>query len=148
MLRLPPRSTRTDTLFPYTTLFRSFLFSHGHLTHVRNPSGKIIQFDLFPITQSQNRLIAGRLNVPNQLPLLPVFIAHAPIGQIQDPPCRNQQYHHRSSDMQPTPSEQRPSGTRLMDIVYYPAKDRVLQRFTLLDRKSVVSGKSVSLRVE
>src|SRR3546814_4402765 len=23
MLRLPPRSTRTDTLFPYTTLFRS-----------------------------------------------------------------------------------------------------------------------------
>src|SRR3546814_8388955 len=26
MLRQPPRSTRTDTLFPYTTLFRSFAF--------------------------------------------------------------------------------------------------------------------------
>src|SRR3546814_2517988 len=25
MLRRPPRSTRTDTLFPFTTLFRSFL---------------------------------------------------------------------------------------------------------------------------
>src|SRR3546814_9661344 len=25
MIRLPPRSTRTDTLFPYTTLFRSTL---------------------------------------------------------------------------------------------------------------------------
>src|SRR3546814_20758715 len=25
MIRLPPRSTRTDTLFPYTTLFRSHL---------------------------------------------------------------------------------------------------------------------------
>src|SRR3546814_5164523 len=25
MLRLPPRSQRTDTLFPYTTLFRSYL---------------------------------------------------------------------------------------------------------------------------
>src|SRR3546814_13194146 len=25
MLRRPPRSTRTDTLFPYTTLFRSVL---------------------------------------------------------------------------------------------------------------------------
>src|SRR3546814_17166310 len=25
MLRRPPRSTRTDTLFPYTTLFRSWL---------------------------------------------------------------------------------------------------------------------------
>src|SRR3546814_19968514 len=27
MIRRPPRSTRTDTLFPYTTLFRSALFS-------------------------------------------------------------------------------------------------------------------------
>src|SRR3546814_12171004 len=26
MLRRPPRSTRTDTLFPYTTLFRSLYF--------------------------------------------------------------------------------------------------------------------------
>src|SRR3546814_5265516 len=38
MIRRPPRSTRTDTLFPYTTLFRSFV-SHerdGHrANHVR-----------------------------------------------------------------------------------------------------------------
>src|SRR3546814_4158490 len=27
MIRRPPRSTRTDTLFPYTTLFRSYLMS-------------------------------------------------------------------------------------------------------------------------
>src|SRR3546814_5756247 len=27
MIRRPPRSTRTDTLFPYTTLFRSPLFT-------------------------------------------------------------------------------------------------------------------------
>src|SRR3546814_18102849 len=26
MIRRPPRSTRTDTLFPYTTLFRSLYF--------------------------------------------------------------------------------------------------------------------------
>src|SRR3546814_8221664 len=33
MIRRPPRSTRTDTLFPYTTLFRS-LFTHNifHIT--------------------------------------------------------------------------------------------------------------------
>src|SRR3546814_4878334 len=30
MIRRPPRSTRTDTLFPYTTLFRS-PDSHHHL---------------------------------------------------------------------------------------------------------------------
>src|SRR3546814_19662944 len=28
MIRRPPRSTRTDTLFPYTTLFRSRCVSH------------------------------------------------------------------------------------------------------------------------
>src|SRR3546814_6739062 len=30
MIRLPPRSTRTDTLFPYTTLFRSNVESYSH----------------------------------------------------------------------------------------------------------------------
>src|SRR3546814_17509054 len=29
MIRRPPRSTRTDTLFPYTTLFRSLLIGHN-----------------------------------------------------------------------------------------------------------------------
>src|SRR3546814_3911985 len=29
MIRRPPRSTRTDTLFPYTTLFRSRRFGSG-----------------------------------------------------------------------------------------------------------------------
>src|SRR3546814_13133141 len=28
MIRRPPRSTRTDTLFPYTTLFRSVVVQH------------------------------------------------------------------------------------------------------------------------
>src|SRR3546814_4974114 len=31
MIRLPPRSTRTDTLFPYTTLFRSTV-THQEMT--------------------------------------------------------------------------------------------------------------------
>src|SRR3546814_12596826 len=31
MIRRPPRSTRTDTLFPYTTLFRSLLVRAGLL---------------------------------------------------------------------------------------------------------------------
>src|SRR3546814_6921906 len=32
MIRLPPRATRTDTLFPYTTLFRS------HRSRPRDPA--------------------------------------------------------------------------------------------------------------
>src|SRR3546814_8072720 len=31
MIRRPPRSTRTDTLFPYTTLFRSVVHPAHHL---------------------------------------------------------------------------------------------------------------------
>src|SRR3546814_6047871 len=37
MIRRPPRSTRTDTLFPYTTLFRStfgFLERYGRLSEL------------------------------------------------------------------------------------------------------------------
>src|SRR3546814_12842742 len=33
MIRRPPRSTRTDTLFPYTTLFRSLLFRSAFGRH-------------------------------------------------------------------------------------------------------------------
>src|SRR3546814_16491806 len=33
MIRLPPRSTRTDTLFPYTTLFRSRPGEHRAQPH-------------------------------------------------------------------------------------------------------------------
>src|SRR3546814_17111585 len=34
MIRRPPRSTRTDTLFPYTTLFRSLLVGAGRGSNV------------------------------------------------------------------------------------------------------------------
>src|SRR3546814_15916156 len=40
MLRRPPRSTRTDTLFPYTTLFRSLLVLTGLLTTIVIPINK------------------------------------------------------------------------------------------------------------
>src|SRR3546814_12184858 len=34
MIRRPPRSTRTDTLFPYTTLFRSRSGVHAQAQHI------------------------------------------------------------------------------------------------------------------
>src|SRR3546814_3017701 len=36
MIRRPPRSTRTDTLFPYTTLFRSSWDAWGAITKTTN----------------------------------------------------------------------------------------------------------------
>src|SRR3546814_1123075 len=43
MIRRPPRSTRTDTLFPYTTLFRSGV---GRRLHPCLILGDIMQFGL------------------------------------------------------------------------------------------------------
>src|SRR3546814_17468113 len=37
MVRRPPRSTRTDTLFPYTTLFRSILGAISRLRDLEVP---------------------------------------------------------------------------------------------------------------
>src|SRR3546814_1536095 len=47
MIRRPPRSTRTDTLFPYTTLFRSAQIVHGEENRIgaeeRDPEVKLAQ---------------------------------------------------------------------------------------------------------
>src|SRR3546814_5731981 len=43
MIRLPPRSTRTDTLFPYTTLFRSQGPGPAAASRAR-PDGRLRQF--------------------------------------------------------------------------------------------------------
>src|SRR3546814_16419597 len=46
MIRRPPRSTRTDTLFPYTTLFRSRLALHrtegGEVMVADKPLGGLV----------------------------------------------------------------------------------------------------------
>src|SRR3546814_6249606 len=46
MIRRPPRSTRTDTLFPYTTLFRSLFKEQGSgaYVHMTSTSGLIGNF--------------------------------------------------------------------------------------------------------
>src|SRR3546814_5854469 len=49
MIRRPPRSTRTDTLFPYTTLFRSMkvdVLALGMLTCIRKSFDLLRQHDL------------------------------------------------------------------------------------------------------
>src|SRR3546814_21186479 len=64
MIRRPPSSTRTDTLFPYTTLFRSsclatssFFLKAALSTHIANPA--IIAFSASPSRAS------ARLNFSN-----------------------------------------------------------------------------------
>src|SRR3546814_10929321 len=48
MIRRPPRSTRTDTLFPYTTLFRSLVTESGNATFAPrwSPDGRQILYSM------------------------------------------------------------------------------------------------------
>src|SRR3546814_20213058 len=89
MIRRPPRSTRTDTLFPYTTLFRSLAIArHGHIDQARidrrqrfiidaQPLGDagavILDEDVGALDQiEQDRLALRRLEVDRERTLVAV----------------------------------------------------------------------------
>src|SRR3546814_125685 len=64
MIRRPPRSTRTDTLFPYTTLFRSEIFFAAILcttgrNHLRHGRTGILQIPGRQADCSDNQQHAG-----------------------------------------------------------------------------------------
>src|SRR3546814_8374339 len=67
MIRRPPRSTRTDTLFPYTTLFRSFGLEAGN--------GSRLQF--LELIDEEGRRLAADLRI---------LLAAAPgdLGELED----------------------------------------------------------------
>src|SRR3546814_3452995 len=78
MIRRPPRSTRTDTLFPYTTLFRSQFYQALHAGRIAccslatfaehtgldltDQDGSLKE-DLPPITRFLNRMLALRIGL-------------------------------------------------------------------------------------
>src|SRR3546814_4582117 len=68
MLRRPPRSTRTDTLFPYTTLFRSvyvrglgdrysLALLHGSPLPSPEPLKRVVPLDIFPTSVIASTLV-------------------------------------------------------------------------------------------
>src|SRR3546814_19545047 len=73
MIRRPPRSTRTDTLFPYTTLFRSRRIARFTL-RVENADGvpALMDAGVQRIDQAyQNALRGGILRVDPSLAYIP-----------------------------------------------------------------------------
>src|SRR3546814_3199808 len=68
MIRRPPRSTRTDTLFPYTTLFRSVAASVPDITpEVRSAVGEFIKRNPPPRVSG----MMGAPAMPGLAPTLP-----------------------------------------------------------------------------
>src|SRR3546814_17310468 len=112
MIRRPPRSTRTDTLFPYTTLFRS------QQKRAEQELRYLANFDTLT-------------NLPNRT-LLSERLSRAIVRARRE----NNRVAVLFLDLD-----------RFKDInasLGHAAGDRILRS----DRQSVVSGKSVSIRVD
>src|SRR3546814_13478670 len=70
MIRRPPRSTRTDTLFPYTTLFRSTEGRAGAVLRARSnlpPGAAPIRFPEFPL-EHLARILAREFGLEDNRP--------------------------------------------------------------------------------
>src|SRR3546814_3056952 len=67
MIRRPPRSTRTDTLFPYTTLFRSILSAYVDVSAPANAAmaGYALSYlfiaAIFQLSDGLQAVVAGVL---------------------------------------------------------------------------------------
>src|SRR3546814_16250943 len=62
MIRRPPRSTRTDTLFPYTTLFRSIQVVHPLQGMQFDASGNLVPFqfgELYNTAKPSTLMVGG-----------------------------------------------------------------------------------------
>src|SRR3546814_13442445 len=108
MIRRPPRTTRTATLFPYTTLFRSL---RRAIAHAANRGG-------IPIVEARRDAdiaLVGRMAVAD--------VEADPANMVEMRLCP------RMGRVLPRP------------VVHHQIARNV-------DRKSVVSGKSVSVRVD
>src|SRR3546814_11005267 len=117
MIRRPPRSTRTDTLFPYTTLFRSFikklnLGATSAENEMRDLERYYLETDQFlKSLRGEAHLVVGRKGSGKSA----IFL------QLRD--AERDKNRHKNIVLDLTPDSYK-------------------------DRKSVVSGTSVSLRVD
>src|SRR3546814_15949091 len=124
MIRRPPRSTRTDTLFPYTTLFRS---EHGK--HVRKPDvieGSMRAFIGFLMQDEAGLAVTVSGMTPN---LIKRFIAWRSGAHSYAVPWKGKHYNHTSKGIKGE------SIQRNIEDIH-------------ADRKSGVKEKRVSVRVD
>src|SRR3546814_1914458 len=82
MLRRPPRSTRTDTLFPYTTLFRSQAFGPGPRARVH--SADYLTFLEHAYAEWQALGDSGSEMIPNIHPMRHQGVPY-PVGMVGQP---------------------------------------------------------------
>src|SRR3546814_12599582 len=100
MIRRPPRSTRTDTLFPYTTLFRSHSADRPELERSSTPparAGPLTRFDQVrlrltdshcPLVLERTRVITPQNRIEQRRSNMQDFLANYGLWQIGRASCR------------------------------------------------------------
>src|SRR3546814_3010080 len=113
MIRRPPRSTRTDTLFPYTTLFRSFLMADVEI---------VATYTLYNINRVKLENLIHRIFAPAQLNieikdrfgnpivprewfLVPRFIVDDAVTRIKDGTITDFVYDPKTDTLQKTSAD-------------------------------------------
>src|SRR3546814_1302809 len=141
MIRRPPRSTRTDTLFPYTTLFRSSSRAWHLLTRLSWPACSSCS----PARPSSlpwrpNRRDDGKLHQPASLCLRPVrFYRHRWTGRCPRPPHRTLPRHPPTDGGSRDRSEEHTSELQSLMRISYAV-------FCLNKKNSIQSSSSLALQ--
>src|SRR3546814_19662397 len=102
MIRRPPRSTRTDTLFPYTTLFRSDDFHHARSYRLCRGSRRLAacRHRHGLAAAGPPRDTAGPVTACQHLDRLPERSAERRVGKECVSTCRGRwsPYHYKKKD--------------------------------------------------
>src|SRR3546814_12540241 len=147
MLRRPPRPTRTDTLFPYTTLFRSHQRQElWRLYDARKAKGESIR--VFPLSNWTELDIWQYIQL-EQIEIVPLYFA-APRPTVERDGLilmvDDDRFRLAPGDEPVTRS------IRFRPLGCYPLTGALQSQAATLsagiDRRSVVRGKSVSVRVD
>src|SRR3546814_20513590 len=146
MIRRPPRSTRTDTLFPYTTLFRSATatIAYGKVTEVC-PNG------LAPTTSTTLSLAIGdalAVGLTHMLGTAPEdFRRYHPGGNLGAKLVHVADLTH-TGDSLPIVAPDTPMAETVVIISETSFGVAIVVRDNILDRKRVLSGKTVGVSIE
>src|SRR3546814_12658516 len=81
MIRRPPRSTRTDTLFPYTTLFRSLVLEQAEAAAVRTGNASVAVVSGIGWHPGVIGIVAGRLKERLNKPAIVIGLDEAGVGK-------------------------------------------------------------------
>src|SRR3546814_12547194 len=115
MIRRPPRSTRTDTLFPYTTLFRSNPQSIVLRTAwVLSAHGSNFLKTMLRLARSnaEVRVVADQVGCPTSATAIAIALQTMVLRMIEDSSAHHGIYHFVSAD----PTKRHGPGTEVYTV--------------------------------